>query len=230
VLDFVLACLVETNDPMPGSVFVVDDDSSVRKSLTLVLGLSGYGTRAFASAEEFLAICRPGISGCVIADLRMPGMSGLELQKTLADRRIGIPIIFMTAYGDVATTRAALKGGAVDFLEKPVDEEMLLQLVAEALTKHSESEEAAAQRKAASKRLESLTARERQVLDRIVTGRHNREIAAELKISSRTVEVYKARVMAKLGVTRIPELLKMVGVIGPAAAVDLSALPEKFQA
>jgi FixJ family two-component response regulator len=210
---------------MAGTVFVVDDDASVRKSLTLVLGLSGYGTRAFASAEEFLAICRPGISGCLISDLRMPGMSGLELQKSLTDRGINIPIIFTTAFGDVASTRTALKGGAVDFLEKPVNEEMLLKLVAEALTKHSESEEAAAERRAAAQRLELLTTRERQVLDRVVAGRHNREIAVELTISARTVEVYKARIMAKLGVTRIPELLKMVGVLSPLTAKDIFHRP-----
>ncbi len=210
---------------MAGTVFVVDDDSAVRESLTLVLGLSGHGTRAFASAEEFLAICRPGISGCVIADLRMTGMSGLDLQTKLRERGIGIPIIFMTAYGDTATTRAAFKGGAIDFLEKPVDEEVLLKLVTEALTRHSESEEAAAQRKAAAQRLELLTARERQVLDRIVAGRHNREIAVELKISARTVEVYKARIMAKLGVTRIPELLKMISGLGPTALNEAVARP-----
>jgi FixJ family two-component response regulator len=150
----------------------------------------------------------------------MPGMSGLDLQKSLADRGINIPIIFTTAYGDVASTRTALKGGAVDFLEKPVNEEVLLKLVAEALTKHSESEEAAAERKAAVRRLELLTVREHQVLDRIVAGRHNREIAVELTISARTVEVYKARIMAKLGVTRIPELLKMVGALAVPSAKD----------
>jgi len=202
---------------MSGTVYLVDDDSSIRKSLTLVLGLSGYGTRAFASAEDFLAVCRPGVSGCIIADLRMPGMSGLDLQKVLTQRGIGLPIIFMTAYGDVATTRAAFKGGAVDFLEKPVDEEILLKLVEVALTKHSESEEAAAERKEVTKRLELLTARERQVLDRTIAGRHNREIAAELNISGRTVEVYKARIMAKLGITRVPELFKMMsGLTNPA--------------
>jgi two-component system response regulator FixJ len=195
------------------TVYVVDDDSSVRRSLTLVLGLSGYGTRAFASAEEFLAICKPGMTGCIIVDLRMPELSGLDLQKILAERKIDLPMIFTTAYGDVATTRAALKGGAVDFLEKPVNEEFLLKLVEESLTRQNQNHQIAAQRKEVSNRLDLLTARETQVLERIVAGRHNREIAAELKISARTVEVYKARLMAKLGVTRIPELIKMVGML-----------------
>jgi FixJ family two-component response regulator len=113
----------------------------------------------------------------------------------------------------------------VDFLEKPVNEEMLLKLVAEALTRHSAHEEVAAERKAAARRLEMLTARERQVLDRIVAGRHNREIAVELTISARTVEVYKARIMAKLGVTRIPELLKMVGALAPSSAKESPRRP-----
>ena len=196
---------------MPGMVFVVDDDAAIRKSLTLVLGLSGYGTRSYPSVEAFLEICKPEMSGCVIADLRMPGLSGLDLQKALIERGIELPIIFMTAYGDVASTRAALKAGAIDFLEKPVDETVLLNLVEEALTKHSAKEEAEARRKRITKQLELLTARERQVLERIAAARHNREIAVELKISARTVEVYKARIMAKLGVTRIPELMKLMG-------------------
>ncbi len=202
---------------IPPTVFIVDDDQSIRESLALVLRLEGYRSRTFASGEEFLASCPADAAGCVIVDLRMPGMSGLDVQRSLAERSIDLPLIFMTAFGDVATTRAALKAGAVDFLEKPVEEAALLDLVAAMLAKNSAARENEARRQATVQKLASLTGRERAVFDRVVAGEHNREIALALGISVRTVEVYKARMMAKLGVSRIPELMTLV-LSAPTAA------------
>jgi FixJ family two-component response regulator len=202
---------------VPPTIFIIDDDQPVREALALVLRLEGYRTRTYASGEEFLQECPVQGAGCAILDLRMPGMSGLDVQRAMADRSIDLPVIFMTAFGDVATTRAALKAGAADFLEKPVNETALLELVSAVVAKSGVAREAAAREGAVAQKLASLTVREREVFDRVVAGEHNREIAATLAISVRTVEVYKARMMAKLGVTRIPELMTLVHSVSAPA-------------
>lgn len=193
----------------PATVYIIDDDAAVRDSLGLLLELHGYAARVFASAGEFLAVCTSEWTGCVLADLRMPGTSGLELQSELITRGIALPFIIITAHGDVAAARTSLKAGAVDFLEKPLDSAQLLAAVQGALQRETErlrAADAAAQTK---RLLARLTDREREVLHLVVAGHHNREIAAQLGISARTVEAHKARLMAKLGVERLPDLLRL---------------------
>jgi RNA polymerase sigma factor (sigma-70 family) len=190
-------------------VFLVDDDASVRDSLGLLLSLKGMNARLFASAEEFLNAYQPEWHGCVLTDLRMTGMSGLELQKEMKDRGIDIPLVVLTAHGDVATTRIALKNGALDFLEKPVDDEMLVDVIQNAIRIDAERRSANAERIALARRAERLTPRERQVFELLANGLQNREIAVRLVISPRTVEVYKARVMEKLQCRNIADAVKV---------------------
>jgi RNA polymerase sigma factor (sigma-70 family) len=190
------------------TVHIVDDDAAVRDSLALLLELKGIASRSHASAEAFLQ-AYDGRPGCVVVDLRMPGMSGLALQSELKRRGIALPLIMVTAYGDVPTARAALKAGAFDFVEKPIEEERLVATLQAALAA-AQAEQAGAEELAAYRaRLERLTAREREVLDMVVEGRHNREIAEALAISPRTVEVYRARMMEKLQVRRLPDLVRL---------------------
>ena len=190
-------------------VFIVDDDDAVRDSLALLLGLHGYRTQAYGSAEEFLDRIDEGIRGCMLLDLRLPGMTGLELQTALATRKIALPILILTAHGDIATARHALKAGAFDFIEKPIDPERLIPAIEAALAADATAREDVARRVGLERKLERLTPRERQVLEFVVSGRHNREIAAHLGISPRTVEVYKARMMQKLQVERLPDLIRI---------------------
>jgi two-component system, LuxR family, response regulator FixJ len=199
----------ETTVPNAPTVFIVDDDDAVRDSLTLLLGLHGYRTQAHGSAEDFLDRIDESVHGCVLLDLRLPGMSGLELQAALTARKMALPILILTAHGDIATARHALKAGAFDFIEKPIDPERLTPAIEAALAADANAREGVARRLGLERKLERLTARERQVLEFVVGGRHNREIAADLGISPRTVEVYKARMMQKLQVERLPDLIKL---------------------
>lgn len=188
------------------TVFIVDDDPSVRDSLGLLLGLRGYRTAIFSNAEAFLAAYQPEWNGCLLLDIRMPGMDGLTLQKRLLEIGCRMPTIVITAHGDVSAARAAFKSSAVDFLEKPVDPDRLLAAIAEAVAR----QENRGRHLAFEKLVSQLTPREREVMELVVTGRHNREIAAALGISVRTVEVHKARMMDKLGVESLAQLLRMV--------------------
>lgn len=192
------------------TVFLIDDDPAVRDSLSLFLGLKGFRIQPFASAESFLDTYDERRPGCLVLDVRLGGMDGLSLQSRLQEKGIGLPVIVMTAYGDVATARAALKGGAVDFLEKPIDVELLHKAVNEALDRDRASRVHELEKQEMQSRLASLTERERQVLKLVVEGRHNREIAAALDISPRTVEVHKARIMEKCRVPRLADLLRIV--------------------
>lgn len=189
-------------------VYIVDDDAAVRDSLSLLLRLKGYNNRAFSCAEEFLAHFSPGWCGCLLLDIRLTGMDGLALQRDLARRGSTLPLIFITGHGDVAKAREALKAGAVDFLEKPLDDQALIAAVDEALDIAVRERNAGAARDTLAARLERLTGRERQVLEMVVEGCHNREIAAQLEISPRTVEVYKARMMEKMQARTLSELLR----------------------
>ena len=189
------------------TVFIVDDDASVRDALSLMLSLRGYATATFASAEDFLAALRPDWRGCVVLDLRMPGMSGLELQQALAERGPTLPVIVVTAHGDVAAARRAFLADAVDFIEKPFDGEQLIAAVETALA----APRAVASAQAATAPVAAqLSGREREVMVLMVKGLHNRRIAQELGISPRTVEVHKARVMEKLGVRNLVDLVRLV--------------------
>ncbi|MFA7241418.1 MAG: response regulator [Sulfuricellaceae bacterium] len=191
-------------------VYIVDDDAAGRDSLSLLLRLKGFENRVFTSAEEFLAQYSPAWRGCLLLDIRMAGMNGLALQRELAERGSVLTIVFITAHGDAAKARAALKAGAVDFLEKPLDDRMLLAAVREALDRAIRERNACEARDTLAARLARLTGRERQVLDMVLEGRHNREIAAQLEISPRTVEVYKARMMEKMQARTLPDLMRSV--------------------
>lgn len=197
------------------TVFVVDDDEAVRSSLQVLLRLKGLPARGFASAEELLAGWTPGWAGCLVVDLRMPGMSGLELLTRLRELGCDLPAIVITAHGDVANTRSSFRAGAVDFFEKPVDNDALLAAIREALDRSAARAREARERAQVTERLSRLTAREREVLDLVAAGRHNREIAAALAISPRTVEVYKARMMEKLQCRTLAEVVR----IGTEASV-----------
>jgi FixJ family two-component response regulator len=186
------------------TVFIVEDDASVRDSLALMLGLSGYRTALFADAEAFLAAWQPQWSGCVVADLRLPGKTGVELQAELQARGSRLPFVIITAHGDVPTARAAFQANAVDFLEKPFDHAQLRAAIESAFS----IEGRRLQRSAEAAKLAVLTARERDVLEQAAKGLHAKEIAARLGISPRTVEVHKTRIMEKLGVRNIAELVR----------------------
>lgn len=199
----------------PLTVYVVEDDAAVRDSLALMLGLAGYRTALFADAEAFLAAYRPGWTGCVIADLRLPGASGLELQARLRERGSTLPFIVVTAHGDVPTARAAFRARAVDFLEKPFDRAQLLAAIETSFAGEERRLSRGETRAQDEAKLASLTPREREVLERTASGMHAKEIAAALGISSRTVEVHKARIMAKLGARNVAELVRLALAAAP---------------
>lgn len=186
------------------TVYIVEDDAAVRDSLSLMLGLAGYATALYADAEAFLAAYREDWAGCVVADLRLPGRSGLELQAELRKRGSGLPFIVMTAHGDVPSARTAFQAQAVDFLEKPFDHGQLRSAIATAFSR--ESDRLAREGDAA--KLATLTEREREVLEHAARGLHAKEIAAALGISPRTVEVHKTRIMEKLGARNVAELVR----------------------
>ena len=196
------------------TVFLVDDDASVRDSLALLLSLKGLRTQVFASAEAFLETYRPEWRGCVLTDLRMPGLSGLDLLRELSNRGARVPVVVLTAHGDVQTTRAAMKGGAFDFLEKPVDDAVLLDVLGNAIREDRDRHASATAGDAARSLLERLTPREREVLELLTQGLPQRDIAARLDISPRTVEVYKARMMEKLQTRSLAEAIRLTLAAG----------------
>lgn len=192
------------------TVHVVDDDASVRDSLCLLLRLHGYAPRPAPTGEDFLeAVDQAAPTAVVLLDLRMPGMSGADVQAALAQRSLKWPVIMLTAHGDAASARNALKAGAHDFIEKPVDDAVLLAAIEHAAAEAEAADHVAARRAETARRLSRLTPREREVLAMVVDGRHNREVAQALGISPRTVEVYKARLMDKLDVERLPDLIRL---------------------
>ncbi|MBK6629788.1 MAG: response regulator transcription factor [Betaproteobacteria bacterium] len=195
------------------SVFIVDDDPSVRDSLGLLLGLRGYRTAIFSDAESFLQAFSPDWRGCILLDIRMPGMDGLALQRRLLELRCGLPVIVITGHGDVESARDAFKAQAADFLEKPLDQAKLVAAIDEALSRYETVKQEDDRRIRFAGLLETLTPREREVMDMIVAGGHNRDIAARLGISPRTVEVHKARVMQKLNVDGVAQLVRYT--LGP---------------
>jgi two-component system, LuxR family, response regulator FixJ len=187
------------------TVFLVDDDASVRDSLGLLLSLKGFRTQLFSAADAFLETYRPEWRGCLLTDLRMPGMTGLELQEVLQARGVRLPVVVLTAHGDVATTRAAMKAGAFDFLEKPVDDSILLDVLQNAIAEDARRHQTDRPGQSARDRLQKLTPRETEVMQLLVEGLQHRDIAERLEISPRTVEVYKARMMEKLQCRSIAE-------------------------
>lgn len=194
---------------MDNTVFIIDDDASVRDALGLMLGLRGFRCAVFADAAGFLAAWRADWHGCLIIDIRMKGMDGLSLQRELQSRGCAIPVVIITGHGDIGTAREAFRAAAIDFLEKPLDEARLIQAINEAFGRQSATLRSQLQADGFIRRLTELTPREREVMELVIAGRHNREIAGTLGISARTVEVHKARMMAKLGTSSIPQLVRI---------------------
>ena len=202
------------NDEM--TVFIVDDDAAVRDALGLLLGIQGYRIALFSSGEDVLAAWRPEWLGCLLVDIRMPGMDGLALQQHLKQRGCALPVIIITGHGDVDLARTAFKAQARDFLEKPLDESKLINAIEDVFAEVRATQSVTRQRDGAMSLLPSLTPREQQVMRLVVSGKHNREIAVSLMISPRTVEVHKARLMSKLSVGNVADLVRisMLGGIG----------------
>ncbi len=202
---------------VPAKVFVVDDDVSVRESLELLISSAGWQPETFASAQEFLSRPNPSVPSCLVLDVTLPGLSGLELQERLADRA-DMPIIFITGYGDVPMTVRAMKAGAVEFLEKPFRDDVLLNAIRGAI----ERSRAALRREAEMRDLrvcyESLTPREREVMALVVSGLLNKQVGAELSISEITVKAHRGQVMRKMQADSLPDLVTMAARLGLRSA------------
>lgn len=194
--------------PTDRTVFVVDDDAAALDSLVMLLKSDGLGAKGFLSAHDFLAQFDPELRGCVITDLRMPSMDGVELIKALKAVGCILPVIVITGHADVSRAVDAMKAGATDFLEKPYESEQILRAVRACIEENDAAVDAGAARVRVQRRMESLTARERQVLDLIMEGASNKVIAARLAISPRTVEIYRANVMSKMRADSLSELIR----------------------
>jgi FixJ family two-component response regulator len=196
-----------------GTVYVVDDDKGFLRSLDRLLRAAGYGVRTFSSARDFLASPRAAPPGCLLLDLRMPGVSGLELQQQLATSGSELPIVFLSGHAEFHAGVRAMKGGAVDFLAKPFTEEELLAAVATALDRDRRLESAKSARDDALARLARLTPREREVCDLVATGMLNKQIAAQLGAAEKTIKCHRGRVMEKLAVGSVAELVRLVDLV-----------------
>ena len=204
---------VSSNSARP-TIFVVDDDSAVRDALKLLLRSVGQAVETFGSAQEFLDAYSEDRPGCLVLDIRMPGMSGLELQQKLNEKHSILPIIFITGHGDVPMAVEAMQAGAVDFIQKPFRDQDLIDRINQALEKDSSNRAALGERNDIRRRLETLTPREREVLDLVVHGKANKVIAGDLKLSQRTVEIHRARVMEKMQASSLAHLVRMVLEVG----------------
>jgi FixJ family two-component response regulator len=192
------------------TVYVVDDDSSTRELLAWLMERNQLAVRAFADARSFLHAYRPGDPGCLVLDLNMPGMSGLELQQYLKQQGVLLPLLFVSGGADVPKAVRAVREGAIDFIEKPFDYKRVVELVRVCLARDAEARAARARSEEIRARLGSLTHREREVMDLVVAGRINRDIAESLAISVKTVEAHRARIMEKLGVDSVAGLVQAV--------------------
>lgn len=197
------------------TVFVIDDDVAVRRFLSGLIGSVDLGVTTFASAQEFLDAYEPGLPGCLVLDIRMPGMSGLELQRELSRRAIALPVIILTGHGDVQIAVRAMKAGAYDFVEKPFNNDLLLGSIQSAVAENRHADGMRNQLNEIVGRQESLTPRERQVFEILVSGETNKGIARRLDISERTVEIHRAKVMEKMRAKSLAELVKMAMTLGP---------------
>lgn len=195
------------HDPI---IFVVDDDEAVRLSTEMLIRSMGLRVESFESAAEFLEDFDPQQPGCVLLDIRMPGMSGLELQEHLNDVKATIPVIFVTGHGDVPMAVTAMKAGAADFIQKPFRDQELIDRVHAALDRDSEEREESQARATTQECVDLLTSRELEVMGLVVDGRANKEIAFDLGLSPRTVEIHRARVMSKMSAESLPDLVRKV--------------------
>ncbi len=200
-----------------GIVFVVDDDAAMRRSLGNLLRSVGLRVEAFASAQEFLLAKRPDVPGCLVLDVRMPGPSGLDLQKRMAETDVEIPIIFITGHGDIPMTVQAMKAGAVAFLPKPFRDQDLLDATHQALERDRKGREQRAEIDELRRRFESLTRREREVMGLVVAGLLNKQIAGEVGTSETTVKVHRHQAMEKMGAGSLAELVRMADRLGVSA-------------
>jgi two-component system response regulator FixJ len=203
--------------PASGIVHVIDDDEAMRESLAFLFKAAKVPVETHASATAFLERLPQLGGGCVVTDVRMPGMSGIDLLRRLRELKVPMPVIVVTGHGDVPLAVEAMKFGASDFLEKPFDDELLLAAVRTALSEQSTDQEHQAQRSAIEQRLTKLSTRERQVLDGLIAGHANKTIAHELGISPRTIEIYRANVMTKMEAASLSDLVRMAltaGVLG----------------
>ena len=190
------------------TAYIVDDDESIRTLWRWLMESNGIEVKTFATAAEFIESYRNGSAGCLVLDLELPGMSGLELQEYLKCKDIEIPIVFVTGHGDVPAAVSALKGGAVDFIQKPFSYKDVLSVIEKAFERDAKIRERRTRQSRIAGRLATLTEREREVLQRVIEGRPNKIIASELDISMKTVEFHRAKVMEKMGVTSVAELVQ----------------------
>jgi len=192
------------------TVYIVDDDNGVRSSIRVLMKSVGLPAITFASAQEFLAGYHPNHPGCLVLDIRMPGMSGLELQETLNDKGAVIPVIFITGHGDVPMAVEAMRHGAFDFLQKPFRDQDLIDRIQQALARDHETRESLREHGRTRARIASLTPREKEVLDLLTAGKANKMMAQDLGLSQRTVEIHRAHVMEKMGAKSVAQLVRMV--------------------
>jgi FixJ family two-component response regulator len=191
------------------TVFIVDDDDAVRRFLSGLIESVELRAKSFASAGDFLEAYEPGQPGCLVLDVRMPGMSGLELQRELADQAIDLPVIILTGHGNVQLAVHAMKAGAIDFIEKPFDNELLLDRIQRAVAENVRAGSERIKRVEIAERMQQLTPRECEVLELVVTGQTNKGVARYLDISEKTVEIHRANVMRKMRAKSLADLVKM---------------------
>jgi FixJ family two-component response regulator len=200
---------------LESTVFVVDDDASIRKALTRLIKSVGYQVETFPSAREFLERVKPDQEpACLVLDVRMPGLSGLDLQRELQNVNTTLPIVFMTGHGDIPMSVKAMKGGAVDFLSKPVKDADLLRAIEQALARAVRDGAELTARKDIHRRVDTLTPREREVLEHVITGQLNKQIAFDLGTVEKTIKVHRARVMQKMQASSVAELVRIAEKIG----------------
>jgi FixJ family two-component response regulator len=204
-------------------VFVVDDDPSIREAIESLVKLAGLRVEAFGSAQEFLRNERPDLPGCVVLDVELPGLSGLDLQRELAAHGIKLPIIFITGYGDIPMSVRAMKAGATEFLTKPFRDQDLLDAIQQALERDRDARQHSSETAGLRKRFDALTSREREVMSLVVAGWLNKQIGFELKISEITVKIHRGRVMNKMGAQSLAELVRMTERLEIPTMKDQSA-------
>lgn len=191
-------------------VHLIDDDEAVRQALAFLLATAGHAVRVYESAEAFLAVATVAQAGCIVSDVRMPGMDGIALQRRLREIGIPLPVVIMTGHADVPLAVEAMKAGAVDFIEKPFDDEVLLSAIRIALSRQDAASQRDTEKKRTRSKIDSLSERERQVLGGLVAGHPNKTIAYDLELSPRTVEVHRANLMNKMGAASLSDLVRMV--------------------